>query len=159
MQRFRRIRRRRGMTLIEVIVAFSILLLLTSMAVPLARYRVHRQKEADLRLALREISVAIDKFKDASDQNLLGPVKADTDGYPETLKQLVDGVEIANSADGKKIKFLRRIPIDPFTGKREWGVRSTRDDPESTSWGGQNVFSVYTKTYERAADGTPYSQW
>jgi general secretion pathway protein G len=159
MQRFRRFRFRRGMTLIELIVAFSILLLLTSMAVPLARYRVRRQKEADLRIALKEIHNAIDKFKDASDQNLLGPVKVDTDGYPESLDQLVKGVEIANSADGKRIRFLRRIPLDPFTGKREWGIRSTRDDPESLSWGGQNVFAVYSKTYERAADGTPYSQW
>jgi general secretion pathway protein G len=159
MQQFRRFRLRRGMTLIELIVAFSILLLLTSMAVPLARYRVRRQKEADLRYALKELTTAIDKFKDASDQNLLGAVKVDTDGYPESLQQLVDGVTVANSADGKKIKFLRRIPIDPFTGKRDWGVRSTRDDPDSMGWGGQNVFSVYSKTYERAADGTPYSQW
>jgi general secretion pathway protein G len=159
MQRFRRIRIRRGMTLIELIVAFSILLLLTSMAVPLARYRVRRQKETELRLALREISTAIDKFKDASDQGALGPVKLDTDGYPESLEQLVKGVDIANSADGKKIKFLRRIPIDPFTGTRDWGIRSTRDEPDSLSWGRQNVFSVYSKTYERAPDGTPYNQW
>ena len=112
-----------------------------------------------LRFALRELHVAIDKYKDASDQGALGAVKADTDGYPESLEQLVEGVTIANSAEGKKIKFLRRIPIDPFTGKREWGLRSTKDDPDSLAWGGQNVFTVYTKTYERAPDGTPYSQW
>ena len=159
MNRFRRIRLRRGMTLIELIVAFSILLLLTSMAVPLARYRVRRQKEAELRLSLRDLTTAIDKFKDASDQGALGPVKLDSDGYPESLDQLVEGVKVANSADGKKIRFLRRIPIDPFTGQREWGLRSTRDDPDSMSWGRQNVFSVYSKTYERAADGTPYNQW
>ena len=147
------------MTLIELIVAFSILLLLTSMAVPLARYRVRRQKEAELRLSLRDLTTAIDKFKDASDQGALGPVKLDSDGYPESLDQLVEGVKVANSADGKKIRFLRRIPIDPFTGQREWGLRSTRDDPDSMSWGRQNVFSVYSKTYERAADGTPYNQW
>jgi general secretion pathway protein G len=129
------------------------------MAVPLARYKVRREKEVGLRYALREIHTAIDKFKDASDMNLLGAVKLDTDGYPESLDQLVEGVTVGNSADGKKIKFLRRIPIDPFTGKREWGLRSTKDDPKSTAWGGQNVFSVYSKTYERAADGTPYSEW
>jgi general secretion pathway protein G len=159
MKRMRELRRRRGMTLIELIVAFSILLLLTSMAVPLARYKVRRQKEAELRLALRELTTAIDKFKDASDQGALGQVKMDTDGYPETLAQLVEGVAIANSPDGKKIRFLRRVPIDPFTHQRDWGLRSTKDDPDSMSWGGQNVFTVYSKTYERAPDGTPYSQW
>lgn len=159
LQKMRRIRVRKGMTLIELIVAFSILLILTSMAVPLARYKVRREKEAALRVALRELHTAIDKYKDASDQGLLGAVKADTDGYPESLDQLVEGVALGQSADGKKIRFLRRIPIDPMTGRRDWGIRSTKDDPDSMAWGGQNVFSVYTKTYEKAPDGTAYNQW
>jgi general secretion pathway protein G len=152
-------RRQLGLTLIELIVAFSILLLLTSMAVPLARYKVRREKEQELRWSLREIHTAIDKFKDAADLNLIGPLSLDQDGFPEDLEQLVEGVPLQGNADGRKIKFLRRIPMDPFTGQRDWGLRSTRDDPTSTAWGGQNVFSVYTKSYERAADGTPYSDW
>jgi general secretion pathway protein G len=152
-------RRQFGFTLIELIVAFSILLLLTTMAVPLARYKVRREQEQELRFSLREIRTAIDKFKDAADLNLIGPLSLDQDGYPESLDQLVDGVPLQGNADGRKIKFLRRIPVDPFTGQRDWGMRSTRDEPSSSAWGGQNVFDVYTKTYERAADGTPYSEW
>lgn len=155
----RRIRRRQfGLTLVELIVAFTVLMLLSSMAVPLARFRVRRERERDLRRALDEIRRAIDKYKDAADMNKLGPQKMDSDGYPESLEVLVDGVKMAGEVD-KKVKFLRRIPLDPFTGKREWGMRSTRDDPQSTSWGGQNVFDVYTKTYDKATDGTPYSEW
>ena len=153
-----RVRKRKGMTLVELIVAFTILLILTTMAVPLARFKVRREKERDLRYSLRELRTAIDKYKDAADAGALGPVKIDTEGYPETLEVLVEGVKMSGSVD-KKIKFLRRIPIDPFTGKREWGMRSTKDDPQSTGWGGQNVFDVYTKTYEKAADGTAYSDW
>lgn len=153
-----RTRARRGLTLIELIVSFSILLLLTTMAVPLARYRVKREKERELRWALREIRTAIDKYKDACDYNQLGPPKMDTDCYPETLQSLVEGVKGSGATD-KKIKFLRRIPRDPFTGQREWGMRSTRDDPTATSWGSQNLFDVYSKTYEKAADGTPYAEW
>jgi general secretion pathway protein G len=153
-----RTRRRFGLTLIELIVAFTILLLLSSMAVPLARFRVRRERERDLRRALAEIRTAIDKYKDMADLNKLGPQKMDSDNYPENLEALVDGVKMAGEVD-KKIKFLRRIPVDPFTGRREWGMRSTRDDPQSTSWGGQNVFDVYSKTMEKAPDGTPYSEW
>lgn len=151
-------RRRMGLTLVELIVAFTILLLLSSMAVPLARFRVRRERERDLRRALTEIRTAIDKYKDMADANKLGPQKMDSDNYPESLEVLVDGVKMAGEVD-KKIKFLRRIPVDPFTGRREWGLRSTRDDPQSTSWGGQNVFDVYSKTMEKAPDGTPYSEW
>jgi general secretion pathway protein G len=148
----------RGLTLIELIVAFTILSLLTTMAVPLARYRVRLEKERELRYALREIDKAIDDYKDAA---LTGKieVKLGTDGYPEKLEQLVDGVKLLQDANGKKIKFLRRIPKDPMTGTYEWGLRSTQDEPDSQSWGGQNVFSVYTKSTERARDGTLYSQW
>ncbi len=155
----RRLVRQRGLTLIELIVAFTILALLTSMAVPLAKYRVRREREKELRFALREIRTAIDKYKDASDQGLLGQVKIGSEGYPEKLEILVEGVKVAQAATDKKIRFLRRIPKDPFTGKAEWGFRSTNDDPKSQSWGGQNVFDVYSKTMDKAADGTPYAEW
>jgi general secretion pathway protein G len=151
-------RRQRGLTLIEVIVSFTILSLLTALAVPLARYKVRQEKEKELRFALREMRTAIDKYKDACDQGLLEQ-KLGTECYPESLEQLVDGVKIANDANGRTIRFLRRIPRDPFTGAADWGLRSTSDDPQSMGWGGQNVFDVYSKTLERAPDGTPYSEW
>ena len=148
----------RGLTLVELIVAFTILALLTTMSVPLARYKVRRDKERDLRYALREIRKAIDDYKDAA---LAGKiqVKIGTEGYPENLEDLVNGVNLVQSAESKKIKFLRRIPLDPMTNTYEWGKRSMQDDPKSTGWGGQNVFDVYTKSQERARDGTPYSEW
>ncbi|MBL0156467.1 MAG: type II secretion system protein [Bryobacterales bacterium] len=154
-------RRRRsqfGMSLVELIVAFTIMALLTAMAVPLARFRVRREKERELRYALRELHTAIDKYKDACDKNIFQG-KLGSDCYPETLDQLVEGVKIASDASGKKLKFLRRIPKDPFTGSTEWGMRSTQDDPKSNGWGGQNVFAVYTKTMEKSPDGTLYSEW
>jgi general secretion pathway protein G len=148
----------RGMTLVELIVACTIMAYLTTLAVPLARYRVQRDKERDLVWALRTMHKAIDDYKDAA---LAGKiqVKMGTDGYPEKLEDLVNGVDLVQSAEKKKIKFLRRIPIDPMTGATDWGIRSTQDDPTSTSWGGQNVFSVYTKSPARARDGTLYSSW
>jgi general secretion pathway protein G len=148
----------RGLTLVELIVAFTILSLLTTMAVPLARYRVRLEKKKELRYALREIRKAIDDYKDAA---LAGKIqiKLGTEGYPETLEDLVKGVNLANSPDSKKIKFLRRIPLDPMTNTYDWGKRSTQDDPTSSSWGGQNVFDVYTRSYERDSDGTPFSEW
>jgi general secretion pathway protein G len=148
----------RGLTLIELIVAFTILMLLTSMAVPLARFRVRREKERELRYSLTDLRKAIDKYKDASDAGKI-QVKLGTDGYPETLDILVEGVKLSQDASGKKVRFLRRIPRDPFTNSYEWGMRSTQDDPKSLSWGGQNVFDVYTKTLERAPDGRSYSEW
>jgi len=150
--------RRRGMTLIELIVATTIMMLLTAMAVPMARSRVRREKERDLRLALREIHTAIDQYKDKADKGELGQLKGGTEGYPETLEVLVEGVKIANQVD-KKVKFLRKIPLDPMTNTREWGKRSMQDDPKSNAWGGQNVFSVYTTSMDKARDGTPYSEW
>jgi len=151
--------REQGLTLVELIVAFTVLLILTSMAVPLARGRVRVEKERELRAALRELTTAIDKYKDACDNGFLGAMKAGTNCWPESLEQLVEGVKLANSPDGKKLRFLRKIPRDPFTGKYEWGLRSDQDDPKSTSWGGQNVFAVYSKTYDKAPDGKPYSEW
>ena len=176
----------RGMTLVELIVAFTILALLTSMAVPLARSRVRREREKELRIALREIHTAIDKYKDMADAGQLGQLNASKEGYPESLEVLVEGVKVTGQAGAgggmpgmpgsgggipgaggtagsesseKKVRFLRKIPKDPFTKSTDWGKRSTQDDPKSTAWGGQNVFSVYSKTMEKAADGTPYSEW
>jgi general secretion pathway protein G len=148
----------RGLTLIELIVAFTILSLLTAMAVPLARYRVRRDQERELSYALRQIRKAIDDYKDATTAQKIA-VKLGSEGYPESLQQLVEGVKLLQSPDGKKIKFLRRIPKDPMTGTTEWGMRSTQDDPASQSWGGQNLFDIYTKSTERARDGTLYSEW
>ncbi len=154
----RKRRGQRGLTLIELIVAFTILLILTTMAVPLARSKVRSERERELRYALREMRSAIDRYKDYCDAGYLGQVKAGTNCYPETMDILVEGVKLPGP-DGKIMKFLRRIPRDPFTGKYEWGMRSDQDDPKSQSFGGQNVFDVYSKTTEKAADGTPYSEW
>jgi general secretion pathway protein G len=148
----------RGIALIELISACAIVLVLTTMAVPMARSRVRAQRERDLRVALNEMHRAIDKYKDNAEPGYLGPQKAGTNNWPETLEMLVEGVKLPGP-DGKRMRFLRRIPIDPFTGKAEWGLRSDQDDPKSQSWGGQNVFDVYSKTTEKAADGTPYSEW
>lgn len=142
----------------ELIVAFTIMLILTSMAVPLARSKVRAERERELRYALRDMRYAIDKYKDFADAGAFGPLKQGTDGYPESLQQLVDGVKLTGPKD-QKMYFLRRIPRDPFTGNREWGMRSDQDDPKATSWGGQNLFDIYSKTYEKAPDGTPYAEW
>ena len=149
------------MTLIELIVAFTILTVLTTMAVPLARSNVRRLKERQLREALLEMRKAIDKYKDAADSNKLGPDAngIDTFGYPKTLVSLVEGVKGAGQGADTKLKFLRRIPLDPMTRTHEWGIRSMQDDPKSNGWGGQNVFDIYTKSDQKAADGTPYSEW
>ncbi len=151
-------RRQRGFTMIELIVSVAIMTLLTTMALPLAAYKVKRDKERELRYVLREMRQAIDAYKDASDKGKI-EVKLGTEGYPETLEILVEGVKLAQSPDGKKIKFLRRIPKDPMTGQFDWGKRSMQDDPTSQSWGGQSVFDVYSKSTERARDGTPYTDW
>lgn len=150
-------RRRGGFTLTELIVAFTIMSVLTLAALPVAKVTIQRQREVELHRALREIRDAIDRYKLASDQNLIEK-KLDTEGYPSDLQTLVDGVSLLNTVD-KKIKFLRRIPKDPMTGTTDWGLRSYQDDPDSTSWGGQNVFDVFTKGQGTALDGTKYSDW
>jgi len=155
----RRRKSQRGLTLVELIVAFTIMTLLTAMAVPLARHKVRQEREKDLRQALREIRAAIDKYKDMADANLLERQEQSQENYPKTLEVLVEGVKLGQSADGKKVRFLRRMPKDPMTNSYEWGKRATQDDPKSTSWGGQNVFDVFTKSQEKAGDGTPYSEW
>jgi general secretion pathway protein G len=159
---FRSTRREAGLTLIELIVAFTILLILTTMAVPMARRQIMRQREKDLRDDLREMRTAINKYKDMADDGKI-KVENDTYGYPKTLQSLVDGVPLLNklsgSGDTAKIRFLRRIPTDPMTGSKEWGMRSMQDAPDSNTWGGQDVFDVYTKSLEKGSDGTPYSQW
>jgi general secretion pathway protein G len=149
----------RGLTLVELVVAFTIMLILTSMAVPLARAKLRAERERDLRAALREMRNAIDKYQDNCYAGYFGPPKAGTNCYPESLDILVEGVKLAQSADGKKLRLLRSIPRDPFTNSKEWGLRSDQDDPDSQSWGGQDVFDVYSKTQEKAPDGTAYSTW
>jgi general secretion pathway protein G len=150
---------RRGLTLIELIVAFTIMLLLTTMAVPMARSRVRRQKERDLRVALEGIHKAIDKYKDYCDAGKLGIQKADNQCYPDSLEVLVEGVKGSGANADTKIKFLRRIPVDPMTNSTDWGKRSMQDDPKSNGWGGQNVFAVYTKSSDKALDGSSYADW
>jgi general secretion pathway protein G len=147
-----------GLTLVELIVAFTIMMVLTAMAVPLARYRVQRDKERDLERALTQMRTAIDKFKDDMDAQKIGPAKLDSDNYPESLQQLVDGIKATGAVD-KKMKYLRRIPKDPMTNSYDWGLRSDRDDPDAQTWGGQNVFDVYTKSTDKARDGTSYNTW
>ena len=152
-------RGQQGLTLVELIVAFTIMLVLTTMAVPLARSKVRAERERQLRAALDEMHHAIDKYKDYCDLGYLGPPKLGTNCWPESLDQLVEGVKLPGSAEGKRIKFLRKIPRDPFTNKPEWGMRSDQDDPKSTSWGGQDVFDVYSKTDQKAGDGSAYAEW
>jgi general secretion pathway protein G len=146
-----------GMTLLELIIACGILMILASTALPVARLSIKRQREQQLREALREMRTAIDRYKDAADKNLI-QVKAGTEGYPPDLDTLVTGVQLAGAPD-RHVRFLRRIPVDPMTGTRDWGMRSVQDDPDSQSWGSQDVFDVFTRSTGTALDGTKYSDW
>jgi general secretion pathway protein G len=143
-----------GFTLIELIVATAILVILTGLAVPMARVAIKREKERELRSALWELRDAIDRYKDAADRNAF-QIKVGTEGYPPDLDTLVKGVDVG----GKKVRFLRRIPQDPMTGSTEWGLRSMQDDPDADSWGGQNIFDVFTKSQGTGLDGTEYKTW
>ncbi len=146
-----------GMTLIELVVACGILIVLATAALPVARVTVKRQKEIELRRALREMRTAIDRYKDTADRNLIR-VEVSTEGYPPDLETLVRGVQLAGPGE-RRIRFLRKIPVDPMTGQTDWGLRSVQDDPNSTSWGGQNVFDVYSRSIGTALDGTRYADW
>jgi general secretion pathway protein G len=148
---------KRGFTLLELMATVLIISILVGLALPLAKNTVKREKEFELRAALREVRIAIDKYKDASDRGLI-MVKVDTEGYPESLQILVDGVDLSGQLN-KKLKLLRRIPRDPMTNSTEWGMRSYQDDPKSDSWGGQDVFDIYTKSQGTAFDGTKYKEW
>jgi general secretion pathway protein G len=153
--------RDKGFTFVELLVVCTILLILASAVMPLAKVTIQRQREAELRRALREMRTAIDRFKDAADGGVISAfdVKAGSENYPATLELLVDGVTKANDATGVKLKFLRRIPIDPMTHSTEWGMRAYSDRPDSTSWGGSSVYDVYTKSEGKALDGTKYKDW
>ncbi len=144
----------RGLTLVELIVTVFILTILSTAALPLVRFQVKRQRERELRFDLWEMRDAIDKYKDAADKGAF-QTKVESQNYPPDLQTLVDGVDV----QGKKLKFLRKIPIDPMTGNTDWGMRSMQDDPDSDSWGGQSVFDVYTKSTGTGLDGTKYSTW
>ncbi len=152
---------RRGLTLVELIVAFSIMTILTTMSLPLVRASIRRTRERELRIALSDLRHGIDKFKDAADKGQLAPtaITPDSQGYPLKLEDLVNGVKGTGANADVKLKFLRRIPKDPMTNSKDWGMRSMQDDPKTTGWGGQNVFDVFTKSQEKAADGQPYSEW
>jgi general secretion pathway protein G len=143
-----------GLTLVELIISVAIIAILASAAVPIARFQVKREKERELRRDLWEMRDAIDHYKDAAEKGGM-MTKADSMNYPPDLQTLVNGVDIQD----KKVKFLRRIPVDPMTNSTDWGLRSNQDDPDSTTFGGQNVFDVYTKSDGTALDGTKYNTW
>jgi general secretion pathway protein G len=151
----------RGYSFIELLVVSAIIIILASAAMPLAKVTATRQREAELRRALREMRTAIDKYKDAADLGRISPLELNvgSEGYPPDLDTLVEGVSPANDATTRKLKFLRRIPVDPMTHKAEWGKRSYQDRADSTRWGGQNVFDVHTTFEGTALDGTKYRDW
>jgi general secretion pathway protein G len=146
-----------GMTLLELIIATSILLVLSSAALPVFKFTVIRSKEYELRRDLREMRNAINQYKDLADMNQI-QVKVGSEGYPPDLQTLVDGVSYGGNITQKR-RFLRRIPVDPMTGRADWGLRAVQDDPDSTSWNGDDVFDVYSKSTGTALDGTKYSDW
>jgi general secretion pathway protein G len=150
-----------GYSFVEVLVVATLIAILASAIMPLAKVTAQRAREAELRRTLREMRTAIDKYKDAADLGQIGTldIKVGSEGYPADLQVLVDGVGAANDATGRKLKFLRRVPVDPMTHSTEWGMRSYQDKPDSTRWGGQNVFDVYTTFEGTALDGTKYRDW
>ena len=146
-----------GMTLLELIISCAILLVLSSMALPIFRYAVIREKESELRYDLRTMKDAIDRYKELADQHKFR-TEVGSDNYPPDLETLVTGVQLGAGND-KKLRFLRKVPVDPMTGRADWGLRSTGDDSDSTIWGGKNVFDVYSRATGTALDGTKYSDW
>jgi general secretion pathway protein G len=151
----------RGFTFIELVIVTAILMILASTIMPMAQVTAQRQREIELRRALREMRTAIDKFKDAVDQGQIPMTELEpgNEGYPPDLETLVDGVSAANDASGRKLKFLRKIPIDPMTNSADWGKRAYQDKPDSQSWGGKNVYDVYTTFQGTGLDGTKYRDW
>lgn len=147
----------KGFTVVELAIVAVMVSVLSAMAVPVVRYTVRRQDEMELKFQLRLMRDAIDKYKMFSDSGIIPP-KLGAEGYPPDLETLVDGVNLVGQID-KKQKFLRRIPVDPMTKKAEWGLRSYQDDPKTTSWGGQNVYDVYSLSDGRGIDGTYYKDW
>ncbi len=158
---FRRLGQGHGFSFIELLVVTSIILVLAGAAMPLARITIQRQREIELRRALRELRTAIDKYKDAVDQGQIGGTdnQLGSEGYPPDLETLVEGVTAAGDASGRKLKFLRRIPVDPMTRSPEWGLRSYQDAPDARGWGGKNVFDVYSRSEGSALDGTKFRDW
>jgi general secretion pathway protein G len=154
-------RGQKGYTFIEVVIVTAIVMILASAVMPLAQVTSRRQREAELHRSLREMRTALDKFKDAVDSGQIpqSELEPGNEGYPPDLQTLVDGVTPANDATGRKLKYLRRIPIDPMTNGTEWGLRSYQDKPDATTWGGKNVFDVYTTSTATALDGTKYRDW
>jgi general secretion pathway protein G len=150
-----------GYTFVELVVVAAIIIILASAVMPLAKVTATRQREAELRRALREVRTAIDRYKDAADLGQIGQleIKAGSEGYPADLQTLVDGVAAANDATGRKLKFLRRVPVDPLTHGTDWALRSYQDAPDATRWGGQNVFDLHTTYDGKALDGTKYREW
>jgi general secretion pathway protein G len=161
MSMMRRFRSSRGFTFVELLVVSALLIILASAAMPMAKVGMQRQREAELRRSLREMRTAIDKFKDQADLGNISntELRPGSENYPPSLEVLVEGVAAANDATGRKLKFLRRVPIDPMTNSQDWGLRSYTDRPDSTSWGGSNVYDVYTKSEGTALDGTKYRDW
>ena len=151
----------RGYSFVELLVVTVILLILASAIAPLSQVTIQRQREVELRRALRELRTAVDEYKDAVDLGVIGGanLESENEGYPPDLQTLVEGVEVLNDASGKKIRFLRRIPIDPFSKSADWGLRSYQDRPTATTWGGDNVYDVYSKAQGTALDGTRYREW
>lgn len=151
----------RGFSLIELLIVIGILSVLAGAAVPLAKVTMQRQREIELRRSLREIRTAIDHYKDAVDLGVISraSIETENDGYPPDLKALVDGATLLEDETGRKIRFLRRIPTDPFTQDRDWGLRSYQDEPDSNRWSGNNVYDVYSQSNGIALDGTRYRQW
>ena len=150
-------RREAGFTLAELVMVAAVLTILATATLPVAKFTAKRSKEADLKLALREMRSALDEYKRYSDAGLI-PVDLGTEGYPKKMEVLVEGVQLVGQVD-KKLKLLRRIPIDPMTGKDEWGLRSYQDAPDATSWGGENIYDVYSLSKGAGLNGVPYRKW